>query len=181
MRRSEIEQLLPEVFRRAIVEDAPLALLLEVMETLHAPSEAMLAQIDRYFDPYRTPDLFVPFLASWLDMDRIVARTPAQFDAETVHALFPTGLGRLRELTAEAVFLSKWRGTARGMTRFLEVATGVAGFVIDEQVLDEEGRARPLHLWVHAPRAAEPYTALVTRIVEPEKPAYVPYDLSFDR
>ena len=67
------------------------------------------------------------------------------------------------------------------MTRFLEVATGVAGFVIDEQVLDEEGRARPFHLWVHAPRAAEPYTALVTRIVEQEKPAYVTYDLSFDR
>jgi phage tail-like protein len=177
MKRSEIEQLLPEVFQRAIVPGHPLAALLDTMEALHMPSESILGAIDRYFNPYQAPDAFVPFLASWLDLDRILARAPAQLDAESAQALLPSGLGRLRELTAEAAYLSKWRGTAQGIIRFLEVATGVRGFAIDEQVAGADGRPRPFHIVVSVPAEAQAYTSVVTRIVEQEKPAYVTYEL----
>jgi phage tail-like protein len=179
MKRSEIEQLLPEVMRRTITPGGPLQALLEVMETLHAPAEEVLDQLDRYFDPYRTPAAFVPYLASWLDLERIFARAPEILNAEVADALFPSGLGRLRALTARAVFLSQWRGTAQGMIGFLETATGVAGFAIDEQIVDADRRPRPFHIQVRAPVAAEPYAALIGRIIEQEKPAYVTYELVF--
>ncbi|MBW7885116.1 MAG: hypothetical protein H3C34_21275 [Caldilineaceae bacterium] len=179
MKQSEIEQLLPEIFRRAVVEGSPLSALLDVMEALHAPSEAILSEIDRYFDPYRTPDAFVPYLASWLDLERLLARAPATMNAQTAQTLFPGGLGRLRDLTAMAVYLSKWRGTTVGLTRFLETATGVRGFVIEEQVMDESGSPKPFHIRVNAPKEAASYASLIARIVEQEKPAYVTHEVIF--
>src|SRR5262249_49938521 len=92
---------------------------------------------------------------------------------------FPTGDGRLRELVASAAYLSRWRGTRKGLLRFLEVATGLKGFDVDENVAGPDGRVRPLHVRVLAPHAAEPYQALIRRIVDLEKPAYVTYDLAF--
>ena len=65
------------------------------------------------------------------------------------------------------------------MLRFLETATGVRGFAIDEQVPGEGGLPRPFHLRVHAPRETEPFRVLIERIVEVEKPAYVTYELVF--
>jgi hypothetical protein len=55
----------------------------------------------------------------------------------------------------------------------------VAGFAIEEDVSDEQGRPQPFHIWVRAPAAAEPFELLVRRIIEMEKPAYVTYDLLF--
>ena len=41
----------------------------------------------------------------------------------------------LRELIAAAAQLSQWRGTAQGLQRFLETATGIEGFELDEEGL----------------------------------------------
>jgi len=54
MLQDEIKQLLPAVFQRTVREDNPLKALLGLMEILHAPSEAALAQIDASFNPRRT-------------------------------------------------------------------------------------------------------------------------------
>jgi hypothetical protein len=89
-------------------------------------------------------------------------------------------LGRLRELIAQAAFLSQWRGTSRGLLRFLEAATGVQGFAIDEQVPGPDGLPRPFHLRVRAPQTTKPYSVLIERIIEIEKPAYVTYELAFE-
>ena len=183
MKRNEIEQLLPEVFRRTVRPGNPLFALLEVMEALHAPSEEVLAELDLYFDPYRTPDHFVPYLARWVDLHRFLSELPEpQREGETGAAAsvpFPSGLGRLRELISAAAFLSKWRGTSRGLMRFLETAVGLEGFEIDETVPGPEGRPKPFYLLIKAPADAERYRALIERIVEMEKPAYVTYDLEF--
>src|SRR5215468_1137969 len=99
MKQTEIEQLLPGVFQRTVVPSGVLATLLEVMETLHAPAEEVLRELDAYFDPRRTANRFVPFLAGWADLDTLLSESSvSEPDAPT----FPTGLGRLRELVADA-------------------------------------------------------------------------------
>jgi len=173
MKRAAVELLLPEVFRRTIRPENPLSALLEVMEAQHAPAEAALAGLDATFDPRRAPEEFVPFLAGWLDLERLFDDPYDDFAGEALgRRPISTGLGRLRELIAWASYLSQWRGTARGLRRFLEVATGVTGFVIDEA-------ARPFHIRVRAPRRVQPHEPLLRRIIELEKPAYVTFDLDF--
>ncbi|XXF77098.1 phage tail protein [Myxococcaceae bacterium GXIMD 01537] len=163
MRSLEIQHLLPGVFQRTVEPGHPLAALLDVMEALHAPSEDVLAHLDALFDPYRAPDAFVPFLAKWVDLDLPVT----------------TGLGRMRELVAAAVELSRWRGTARGLLLFLQTATDSRDFELDEKVPGPDGRPRPFHFRVVAPAALQPHRALLERIIEREKPAYVTHELSF--
>jgi phage tail-like protein len=176
MKRTEIERLLPGVFQRTMQAGSPLFALLEVMEALPAPDEEVLNQIDAFFDPYRTPDAFVPFLASWIDLDRLLLETPEEFKDQALPS-FPGGMGRLRELVAAAPFLAQWRGTAKGLLRFLETATGLYGFTLDEQVLDAANRPVPFHIRIGMPQAATGYRLLIERIIESEKPAYVTYEL----
>jgi phage tail-like protein len=176
MKRTEIEHLLPGVFHRTLYAGSLLETLLEVMEVLHAPAEDVLRELDSFFDPRRAPYRFVPYLAGWVDLDKLLSAGPV---SEFSPASFPTGLGRLRELVATAAFLSKWRGTAKGLLTFLETATGTQGFEIDEHVPGDDGQPRPFHLRVFAPQETEPYIVLITKIIELEKPAYVTYELEF--
>jgi phage tail-like protein len=169
MKRNAIERMLPAVFQRAVLHGTPLDGLLAVMEALHEPSEEVLASIDEYFNPYRTADAFVPYLAQWVDLLPILTR-PDRPDAPVVEP--SSGLGRLRELIASAGELAKWRGTARGLTQFLGTATGERGILIDEHPLDDKGRPRPCHLRITAPASCAPHRLLIERIVEVEKPAY---------
>jgi phage tail-like protein len=163
MRNTEILRLLPGVFQRTAHEGSPLMALLGVMDVLHAPTEAMLAELDALFDPRRAPDRFVPFLARWVDLDLPVT----------------TGLGRLRELVAAGVELSRWRGTARGLLLFLSTATGRRDFELDERVPGSDGLPRPFHIRVRAPAELAPHRPMLERIIELEKPAYVTYELHF--
>ncbi|HVG98608.1 MAG TPA: phage tail protein [Chloroflexota bacterium] len=178
MKPAEIERLLPWIFRRTASPGSPLAALLEVMAVLHAPVEDVLAGLDAYFDPRRTPADFLPYLARWVDLEALLAGETGAVGTADVPD-FPPGDGRLRELVAAAAFLSRWRGTRKGLLRFLEVATGERGFDVVERVPGADGRPRPLHLLVRAPRPTEPYRDLLRRIVEYEKPAACTYDLEF--
>jgi phage tail-like protein len=170
LNRAEIESLLPYNFRRAIQPRTPLAALVEVMESLHAPSEAVLAGLDGYFDTHRTPDRFVPMLARWVDQGPLLDRVGDELGAGE----FPSGNGRLREVVARAAWFSRWRGTRRGIIAFLEVGTGVRGFDVEEHA---GGRA--FHLRIAGPAEAEPLRTLVEAIIEQEKPAYTTYELAF--
>ncbi len=53
------------------------------------------------------------------------------------------------------------------------------GFEIEDSPADKNGRARHFHLAVRAPAEAWPHRALVRRIIDVDKPAYVTYDLQF--
>jgi len=180
MKREEIENLLPRVFRQTLRPGGPLSGLLEVMELLHEPAETVLAQLETYFNAYGTPDIFVPYLACWVDLDRFYPFYSAQ-PAEIQRAVDPisSGTGQLRELIAAAAYLSQWRGTAKGLKLFLETATGMNGFELVETVADENGHPRPFHIRILAPPDAGPHIALIERIVKQEKPAYVSYELEF--
>ena len=182
MKRTEIELLLPEVFRRTIREGNPLATLLDIMEAFHASPEEVLSKLDITFNPYMTQDKFVPFLAMWVDLERVFDRRPNGNQPESSPAApMATGLGRLRELVAAAAFLSQWRGTNKGLLLFLETATGLNGFTINEKVLDSKGQVQPFHLHIQAPAEALPYKSLIKRIIELEKPAYVTFELEFKK
>jgi phage tail-like protein len=178
MKQSEIAGLLPAVFQRTLFPGHPLAGFLAVMEALHAPAEEAFAKLDVFFDPYRCPDRFVPFLADWVDLERLLIQSPEE-RAMTGESPLPSGLGRLRDLIAAAAVLSTLRGTVRGLTRFLETATGVPGFEIDERVPGDDGQPKPFHMRIRAPAAAAHFRIMIERIVEAEKPVYVTYELEF--
>jgi phage tail-like protein len=120
MQHSEIAGLLPEIFRRTLQPGSLLEALLAVMEALHEPSEEVLATLDRYFDPYRTPERFVPFLAMWVNLSPLLRDVSdiSELEAQPLSS----GTGRLRELIALSASLSHWRGTRYGLQRFLETA-----------------------------------------------------------
>lgn len=181
MKNEQIASMLPEVFRRTLQQGAPLQAVLEVMEDLHAPAEAALARVERNFNPYTAPDAFVPMLACWLDLDRFFSpRALEGIPDQSSPSPLASGLGRLRELIAVAVELSHWRGTAYGLRRFLETATGLQGFKIDDNI-DADGNAMaPYHFRVVAPAAAARHARLIERIIEQEKPAYVTYELEIE-
>lgn len=170
MNRETIETLLPVNFRRALQPLSPLSALLDVMESMVAPSEATLVGLDRFFDCRRTPERFVPYLARWVDLGPLLDRLAEELGPGE----FPSGNGRLRDLVALAAHLSLWRGTRRGLVEFLEVGTGLTGFDVEEHA-----GGRPFHLRFTAPPGAEQYRALITSIVEQEKPAYTTYELAF--
>ncbi len=164
MQPPEIERLLPGVIQRTIEDGTPLRGLIDVMSALQAPSEAALETLDANFDPRRAPERFVPFLARWVNLDVRVT----------------TGLGRQRELIAAAAQLAQWRGTAKGLIRFLTIGTGVEGFRVEEQFPDETGAIRPFHVRIRAPLSTAAHRAMIEQIIEREKPAYVTYELRFD-
>jgi phage tail-like protein len=164
MQRPQIDRLLPGMYQRVAEPGTMLAAALDVMAELHERDEEILTGIDAYFDPYRAPDGHLAFLARWVDLDRLLPP-----DAATDQPVpFPSGYGCLRNLIAGAADLAQWRGTSAGLRWFLQLATGVAGFTIDEAV-----PGRVFHIRVHVPEAAAPYLELVERIVAMEKPAFV--------
>jgi phage tail-like protein len=180
MKREEIENLLPRVFQQTLRPGGPLNALLAVMELLHEPAEAVLSQLETYFNAYGTPDIFVPYLACWVDLDRFYPFYSAQpLEIQRSADPISSGTGQLRELIAAAAYLSQWRGTAKGLKLFLETATGIHGFELVENVQDENGDPRPFHIRIVAPAEAEAHIALIERIVNQEKPAYVSYELEF--
>jgi phage tail-like protein len=183
MRRAEIATLLPTVFQLALdpVEgtglepDRRLATFLDVMEAFHQPMEDTLDRLDAHLDPRRAPAAFVAWLCGWLDLDWLIpARAPG--DPEPEQELLSTGLGRLRELVALAAELSTRRGTAAGLGRFLEVATGRDDLRVDDDAR-RGGAGRPFHVVIDVPADALPMRPLIERIAAAELPAYVTWEL----
>jgi phage tail-like protein len=179
MKQDEILKLLPAIFQRTAHPGNLLSGLLAVMEDLHEPDERILEDLDIYFNPYLAPDNFVPYLAGWLDLDRVLTDMPGEL-AHKAPPPFPSGLGCLRELIASVPVLTKWRGTSYGLQLFLEIATGMRGFEINETVRGTNGLPRPFHIRVLALPESEVYRVLIERIVQLEKPAHVTYELVFE-
>lgn len=172
MKPEEIKQLLPEVFQRGANHGTPLYSLLKIMEVLHQPVENCLGCYPDLINPYRASDRMIPFLATWVDLERFFS--PHWIPQGEREPIAP-GLGRLRELIQAAAELSKWRGTHKGLTLFLEMATGVQGFDLEETTTSDAHP--PFHLTVWVPEAAQPYAPLIERIVSQEKPVYMTHEV----
>lgn len=153
MRAREIELLLPEVLRRTVVPGSPMAALVAVMAELQQPAEATLSGLAGIFDPLRTPERFVPMLAAWVDMARLDRTSAGRLE-----------LDRLRLLVARTAELGHSRGTAAGLCRLIELATGVTTQV-------EAAGQFAARLLVPAEAAAR--LDLIREIAEQEKPAHL--------
>lgn len=175
MNRDKIKTFLPAVFQRTAHSGNPMTAFLSIMEMLHEPSEKILNDVDRFFDARRTPDEFVPFLARWVNLDRVF--TP-NATIESASPLMPK-IGHLRELVSDAAFLSKWRGTKKGLLLFLQTATGEKDFEIEERVRVGDGLPTPFHLKIRAPKTTEEQAELIKRIIDSEKPVHLTYELEF--
>jgi phage tail-like protein len=172
MNRSTVLALLPDVMRRADGEGTPLAALIDVLvECLH-PVDATLRAVHETLDARRARAPFVGMLAEWVDLGALLVDVEAPGLGRT--KTLAAGHGRLRELTLAAASLAETRGTRAGLRRFLELATGVTGFEV------EEPEGRPFWIHVRAPTDAAPHRALIERILTAEKPAYVQCALEFD-
>ncbi len=173
MHRHDAARLLPHIFQRTLsaafwsgdrpAMDDLLGALLIVMEAAHAPSEHVLETLQTTFDPDTAVDAFLPMLAYWVDKNALLA----------ADGTFAPGPERLRDLILASMSLSKIRGTRQGLLRFLSIATGIDA--ADFKLLDTG--TRPFHFIIEYPAAAEPYEALLAKIIELEKPAYVTYEL----
>ncbi|MEM7049068.1 MAG: phage tail protein [Acidobacteriota bacterium] len=184
MKRTAIERLLPRVFERSAGAGTPLSALLEAMAGAQQPVEEVLRRLPSYFSPHGAPDAFVPMLAIWVDFDwlwQVEGRSSIGRPVETAADVrqLSCGIGRLRDLILAASELSRWRGTSRGLCRFLALATGESGFEVVERVPGPDGRPLPYHVRVHAP-GAERHRTLIERIINEEKPAHVTFELSFE-
>lgn len=167
MRQADITGLLPRVVQRSVVPGQPLDALLAVMEGLHAPVERLAAEVEQLARPWQAPDTMLPYLARWLDVDGVLAI------GGSGGAELPGGSGQLRELIESAAQIAQWRGTARGLALFLGAATGIHGFVVEEEVVGDGGRARPFVIRVLVPPEASAQRPLIERVVQLAKPAYV--------
>jgi phage tail-like protein len=169
MRREAIERLLPLAFQRAAQDGSVLAALLDVMEALHAPDEAVLENVADLYAAYRAPEAMVGFLTRWVAMEHVTGGTGG-----TGGTTGAVPVGRLRDVVAEGAALAQWRGTPYGLDRLLRTVTGVDGITV------EEPPERQFHFVVRVPPAAAGQLDLITRLVRAEKPAATTCEVLLD-
>lgn len=146
-----------------------------------APLSEMLDGMDRRFGADTAPPDFLPWLATWaaLAMD------------ENWQEM------KRRLLIQEAAELYRWRGTRRGLSRYLEIYAGVtpqindqpfAGMRLGPNTLLGQGATVlgdvPVHTFVVTlamPGAAAINEQIVRDIIESEKPAHTGYALRIVR
>ena len=81
-----------------------------------APLRETLDHLHRFFDAYETPPDFLPWLATWVGI--------------VLDENWPEM--KRRRLIREAVELYRWRGTRRGLARYLEIYAGVRPEINDQ-------------------------------------------------
>ena len=69
-------------------------------------------------------------------------------------------------------------GTIKEQLDTLREDVKTLGRVTKDATRDEHGAVIPFHILVQMPAAAEPYRAVVRRIVNVERPAHVTYDIA---
>jgi phage tail-like protein len=161
-KRSSYIEMLPGIYH----ESDFMARFLLIFEHILSPVDRTIANIPDYFDAGITPPEFVPWLASWLGI-ALDARWPIE---------------RQREVVREAPELFRWRGTRRGLSRFIELYTGTPP-EIDQPTLREiaadRTRAFRFSVRVRVPRADGLSRQLVESIIELEKPAFAACSLEW--
>jgi phage tail-like protein len=125
-----------------------------VFESVWEPLEWRQSLLPQYFAPSTCPATFLPWLASWLHL--------------TLNPFWPEQ--RQRQLLAEAMELYRWRGTAYGMTRMIEVCTGITPVITQPQPF-------VFRIVVSIPSGSDARPELIEELVRAHKPAHVGYVL----
>jgi len=127
-----------------------------IFQSIWEPLEYRQDHLAMYFDPRTCPTPFLNWLADWLG----------------VNAGPVSDEGRLRMLLGEAVELYRWRGTRYGLTRLIELCTGVTPLVT-EAVADPA----VLHIRVALPPESNVDRDTIERLIRAHKPAHTAYIL----
>ena len=164
MARTSVLSCLPEVFTSACLPGGPLEALVAAADGMQQPVSDLLDHLDAHVDPFRAPRRMVSYLAAWVDLDWLTLPAGA-----ASRSSLPLGSAPLRDLITSSADLAAQRGTAAGLVRFLELATRVTGFAVED--------AGRFHVRVLVPDAAGPQRDTVARIVAALKPAHVTADV----
>jgi phage tail-like protein len=129
---------------------------LMIFQSVWEPLEYRQDHMDMYFDARTCPTPFLTWLADWFGV------SVGQIAEE----------GRLRSLLTEAVELYRWRGTRYGLTRLIEVCTGVTPVIA-------EAPSNPavLHIRVTIPSESNLDRDAIERLIREHKPAHTAYQL----
>lgn len=142
-------------FLPAIFQDNDfLGRFLLIFQSIWEPLEKRQDHLAMFLDPRTAPAVFLPWLAGWLG----VTVGPRMTE------------GRLRELLSEAVELYRWRGTRYGLTRMIEVCTG-----LKPQIAETDSNPFVLHIRVAVPPDSEADRDAIERLVIANKPAHTAY------
>jgi phage tail-like protein len=127
-----------------------------IFETLWEPLEQRQDFVELYFNPRTCPEHMLGWLASWLDL-----ALPEHWPE-----------ARRRRILAEAMDLRRWKGTRYGLTRLIELCTGVT-----PEIVEEPGAPFVFRIRMRA-NASTPLDAeLIEALVRQHKPAHVGYIL----
>jgi len=128
-----------------------------IFQSIWEPLEQRQDHLAMYFDPRTCPAPFLQWLGGWLGMTGVGPRWSE---------------GRLRTLLTEAVELYRWRGTRYGLTRMIEVCTGITPVVAETA-----SNPNVLHIRVAIPPESEIDRETLERLVIANKPAHTAYIL----
>jgi phage tail-like protein len=140
--KGEYLRYLPSIYER----DELMGRLLMLFESFLGPVDNQINGLYNYFDPRITPANFLPWLASWLDLE-LDERWPE---------------ARQRQLIRWAIALHRSRGTKWGLLKYLEIYTGEQAEIIERRsknfILGAEAK---LGLGVALGRGNRPHTFTV--------------------
>jgi len=125
-----------------------------IFESLWEPLEQRQDHLALYFDPRTTPAAFLPWLAGWLSL--------------AVDTHWPEE--RVRRLLAEGMDLYRWRGTAYGLTRMIEVCTGLT-----PEIGERAGMPFVFHVGISTPSGGAVDRDLIEGLILAHKPAHAGY------
>ena len=148
-------QYLPAIYR----DNLFLGRFLRIMESILGPIEGGIGNTAYYFDPYLTPEGFLPWLAGWVGL--------------ALDESWP--LERQREMVRRAAELYRWRGTRQGLREHLRIYAGVAPIIQDNVA----PHTFSVTLLVEAPAAID--EATVRAITEAHRPAHTSYRLQIGK
>lgn len=104
---------LPELYD----QDEFMGRFLMLFESFWSPIDTQIDSIPNYFDPRLTPARFLPWLASWLDLE-LDESWPEE---------------GIRQLIRWAIALHRSRGTRWGLLKYLELYTGQIAEIVEQR------------------------------------------------
>ncbi len=135
-----------------------------IFESILGSMDRMVGSIDHYLDPDVAPPETLRWLASWLGIV-LDERWPEE---------------RQRDLVRGATDLYRWRGTRRGLSTVLRLATGATPEIEEPSLSDitaDASRAFRFSVRLRMPRGQQIDRGLIESVIDLEKPAWAACDL----
>jgi phage tail-like protein len=148
--RSRYLDYLPVIFQ----EDDFFRRFLLILESTWEPLEQRQDAIDMYLDARTCPARFLPWLAGWFGV--------------VINPHWPEA--RVRALLPELISLYRWRGTKYGLTRMIEVCTGMM-----VEISERADTPFVLQIVVEAPEGHTANWQFIEELVRTHKPAHTGY------